>query len=103
MPSADAHAMVKATRKPTSDISRKQAEAIAADHGLTLLGSKPRLTLMDGDGLYINTVPYKLICHNDVKVYCEQIHTQSHLMLLSMKSDDAIATESQQARELIGV
>jgi hypothetical protein len=96
----DAHAMVKATRKPSSDITRKQAEKIAADHGLVLLGSKPRLVLMDGD-VMVDTLPYKLICHRDVKVYCEQIHTQKHQASLVTLSDDQIRTESEQALALI--
>jgi hypothetical protein len=98
----DAHAMVKASRKQPEpkDISRKQAEKIAADHGLRLLGSKPRLVLMDGN-IMISTLPYKLICYRDVQLYCEQIHLQEQQALLDAKSDEEIRTEAQQALELI--
>ena len=76
---AEAHEMVKATRKQPkqSDITRKKAEKIAADHGLVLLGSKPWLCLMDGNER-VDTSPYKLVCHRDVQLYCEQIYFQKH-------------------------
>ncbi len=99
---ATAHEMVKASRKAPEpkDISRKQAEKIAADHGLRLLGSKPRLVLMDGN-IMINTLPYKLICYRDVQLYCEQIDSQKHRASLAAKSDEEIQTEAAQALELI--
>lgn len=99
---ATAHAMVKAarTQPKQSDITRRQAEKIAADHGLVLLGGKPRLVLMDGD-VMVNTAPYKLICHRDVKIYCEQIHAQKHQASLATLSNDQIRTEAEQALALI--
>lgn len=99
---ADAHAMVKASRKQPEpkDISRKQAEKIAADHGLVLLGSKPWLRLMSGN-ILVDTGCYKLISHNDVKHYCEQIHIQENQTLLDAKSDEEIRIEAAKALELI--
>ena len=98
--SADAHAMVKATRKQSSDISRKAAERIAADHGLVLLGSKPRLVLMDGN-IMVNTLPYKLICHRDVQLYCEQIHSHKHQASLAELTDAQVFEQATAARQLI--
>jgi hypothetical protein len=99
---ANAHAMVNASRKQPEpkDITRKQAEKIAADHGLLLLGSKPWLRLMKGNVL-IETGGYKLISHNAVKHYCEQIYFQEQQALLDAKSDEEIRTEAAQAKALI--
>lgn len=99
---ATAHEMVKASRKQPEpkDITRKAAEKIAADHGLVLLGGKPYLVLMSGD-IKINTGCYKLISHNAVKHYCEQIYIQEQQALLAAKSDEEIRIEAAQAKALI--
>jgi hypothetical protein len=98
----DAHAMVKATRKETKDISRATAESIAKEYGLELLGSKPRLVLMDGN-VMISTNPYKLLCYKDVQLYCEQIHAQKKQAELDEMSNADIVADAIVARELLGV
>jgi hypothetical protein len=85
----------------TKDITRNKAVAIAAQHGLHVLGAKPYFRLADSQGkLILNTAPYQMgASYSDVQHYCDQLAIASKGGELAAKSDAEVRNMAEIAGE----